>query len=305
MGTREDVLAKARADIGYSRWNDPETGTKFGRHFAYDLGWGSYYAANGVPYCGMATSCWFEWAGVKCPGLPGAYTPTMAQEGINAGCQISKYDAKPASVVYFDWELNGEIDHVGICEVNNGSYLTTIEGNTNNGQVARRTRSFGTIVCVIDSPYFDGSSPAPTPSIDGSDLVKTAQSYLQKWGYSVGSSGVDGSLGPDTLAAAVRYVQYNMNYYGAGISVDGSVGPATRAAWERYGYVRLWCPRVYMVKAVQIALLLHKVSVGPDGIDGSCGPDTDKAIRLYQSMKGLEVDGSVGPITFESLFTTY
>lgn len=307
--TAEQVLNKARADIGYYRHDDPLNGTKYGRYFANDLGWGSYYGANGVPFCAMAVSCWHIWAGGDSfPSIPGAYTPSMVNQGRAAGLEVNKYDAKPGDHVYFDWELDGVVDHVGLVEYNNGSYLTTIEGNTNGGRVARRTRSFGTIVCVIRPPYSGsssggGSGTPSTPSATGSDLVKTAQSYLKRWGYDLGSSGVDGSCGPDTIKAAVKYVQYNMNYYGARLAVDGDIGPATKAAWEKYGYVKLYCPRIYMVKAVQIALMLHGVSVGPSGIDGSCGPDTDTAIRTFQSNKGLESDGSVGPATFPVLFS--
>lgn len=309
--TAASVLEQARKDIGYSRWNDPQQGTKFGRYFRDVLKWGSYYGENGVPYCGMAVSYWFAMAGATCPGIPGAYTPTMAQQGKNAGKAVDKYKADPGDVVYFDWELDGVIDHVGIVEYNNGSYLTTIEGNTNNGQVARRTRAMNTIVCVI-RPNYDGASGSSTPSTpstskpststSGSDLVKMGQSYLKKFNYDIGSTGVDGSYGPATKKGLVKYVQYNMNYYGAGLAVDGIAGPATKAAWNKYGPVKLGSTRIYLVKAVQIGLCLNGISVGSSGIDGSCGPDTVDAIKRFQTNKGLSVDGIFGPASFAAMF---
>lgn len=305
-----DVLAQARKDIGYSRWNDPEQGTKFGRFFRDVLKWGSYYGQNGVPYCGMAVSYWFYYAGAKAPGIPGAYTPTMATQGRNAGREVPKTSAQAGDLVYFDWDPDGIIDHVGLVEYNNGSTLTTIEGNTNNGCVARRSRAFSSVVCVI-RPNYDGtgsssssgvSSSSSSASGNGGSTVRTAQEYLKKFNYDLGPSGVDGSFGPDTKKALIKYVQYNMNYYGAGISVDGSNGPNTKTAWNKYGSVRQGSGRIYMVKAVQIALMLRGYSVGSSGIDGSCGPDTVKAIKAFQAANGLTQDGIVGPNTFAKLF---
>lgn len=55
------------------------------------------------------------------------------------------------------------------------------------------------------------------------------------------------------------------------------------------------------VHALQILLIGHGFSCGPDGADGDLGANTDKAIRNYQKAKGLVVDGSVGPATMSSL----
>lgn len=306
----QDVLAKARADIGYSRWTDPQQGTKYGRYFRDVLKWGSYYGVNGVPYCGMAVTYWFDMAGAKCPGIPGAYTPTMAMQGRQAGKEVNRYSGKPGDVVYFDWSVDGEIDHVGIIESNHGNTYTTIEGNTNNGVVARRSRAIdNTIACIIRPAYDDSSSPvapsAPSSSVSVSksnENIKIAQAYLKKFNYDIGRSGIDGIYGPDSKRAVIKYVQYNMNYYGAGLSVDGSNGPLTKQAWSKYGPVKLWSNRIYLVKAVQIALMLRGYSVGSYGIDGSCGEDTVKAIKAFQTDQKIQVDGVVGANTFALLF---
>ena len=50
-----DVIRIAAAEVGYSRWSDPEQGTKYGRWYAEKTGSG-YYGTNGVPYCAMFVS---------------------------------------------------------------------------------------------------------------------------------------------------------------------------------------------------------------------------------------------------------
>ncbi len=58
------------------------------------------------------------------------------------------------------------------------------------------------------------------------------------------------------------------------------------------------------VKKLQQALINAGYSCGNSGVDGSFGPDTDKAVRKYQQDKGLEVDGIVGPKTQAVLYGT-
>ena len=47
--------------------------------------------------------------------------------------------------------------------------------------------------------------------------------------------------------------------------------------------------------------LLVGLGYNPNGIDGSFGPGTASAVRIYQAGKGLSVDGTVGPATWRSL----
>lgn len=55
------------------------------------------------------------------------------------------------------------------------------------------------------------------------------------------------------------------------------------------------------VKAMQMLLQGNGFSCGSKGVDGSFGAATDKALRAYQSAKGLQADGSCGPKTWASL----
>jgi hypothetical protein len=182
MATASDVLNVARGEIGYSRWNDPEAGTKYGRWYAAKTGQ-SWYGGNGVAYCAMFVSWVFDQAGAAAPGLPGAYCPSMLAKGGT----VAKKSAQPGDIVYFDWGGDGVADHVGIIEQNNGSYVTTIEGNTSNGSsgsqsnggcVARRTRSWGVIKAIVRPTW--GAATNKEDEVTDADIEKIASKVYDK-----------------------------------------------------------------------------------------------------------------------------
>ena len=190
MATAEDVISIALGEVGYSRYNDPKTGTKYGRWYAQLTG-DSYYAQNDVPYCAIYVSWVFAQANQTCAGLPGAYCPDMFDQAESAGATVPVSQAKAGDLVYYDWN-GGESDHVGIVIANHGSYLETVEGNTstgsgsqtNGGVVARRKRSLD-YVCGIVRPNYLGSNYGNLGSDEGASSVKL---------------DVDGYVGPKTVA---------------------------------------------------------------------------------------------------------
>lgn len=172
MATVNDVLNKARGEIGYSRWNDPETGTKYGRYYAQLVG-DKGFAANGVAYCAMFVTWVFRHVGQSFPGDPFAYCPYGVNAARSSGRAYSAKQAQPGDIVFFDWEGDGVSDHTGIVESNNGSYLTCIEGNTSlngvSGVVARKTRAYSTVVCVCRPNY--GTSSSTSGNTSGGKLT--------------------------------------------------------------------------------------------------------------------------------------
>lgn len=164
MSAAKNVLYCARQWIGYSRWDDPEPGTVFGRWYA-DLVGDSYFGESGVPYCAMFASYCLNWAGVKAAGLPGSYVPWILSANSDAGRLVANEDAQPGDLVMFDWQGDGVADHIGIVEENHADegWMQTIEGNTssgsggsqsNGGGVYRRARNYGSIIGVA-RPYYE------------------------------------------------------------------------------------------------------------------------------------------------------
>lgn len=193
MATAQDVLSIAGAEVGYSRYDDPKTGTKYGRWYA-GIG-GSYYAENGVPYCAMFASWVLDQAGVSCAGFPGAYCPDMLEAAQDAGATVRLADAQPGDIIFYDWNGDGESDHVGIIVTNyGGTNFETIEGNTsggssgsqtNGGMVARRSRP-STYVCGIVRPRYDGKGQSvPDGMLDLDGLIGPLT--VRKWQEQLGT----------------------------------------------------------------------------------------------------------------------
>ncbi len=55
------------------------------------------------------------------------------------------------------------------------------------------------------------------------------------------------------------------------------------------------------VAALQLLLEVYGFSVGPCGIDGEFGPDTEKALRTFQSVLAISEDGKAGERTWNKL----
>lgn len=124
-----------------------------------------------------------------------------------------------------------------------------------------------------------GMTKMPTlrrnPSVKLS-AVKTLQRALVRLGYSVGSTGADGSFGNATLAA-VRGFQRKCR-----LAVDGVVGPKTWVALAQ----------ALLVKAGQSI-----------AVDGGFGPKTAGAVAAFQKTVRITADSVVGPVTWTKLLT--
>lgn len=170
MASANKVLSIAAGEVGYSRWDDPQAGTKYGRAFAEKVG-NSYYGNSGVPYCCMFVWWVLDQAGMTVPGMPTASCTALRNACANAGLIVPKMSAQPGDIVIFDWpgSRDGANDHVGFVELNRSTYIQTIEGNTssgasgsqgNGGVVARRTRDWSAVQDVI-RPAYGSDKPLP------------------------------------------------------------------------------------------------------------------------------------------------
>ena len=126
----------------------------------------------------------------------------------------------------------------------------------------------------------------------------------------------------------VRILQYLLNYFGANLSVDGVFGIGTQRAVQDFqrrnkltadGIVgrNTWSKLLNLnpssevlkrgdkssaVTFVQRILLSYLYPI--TNIDGDFGPETERAVRAFQSENNLGVDGIVGRNTWQALFSS-
>lgn len=177
-----------------------------------------------------------------------------------------------------------------------------------------------------------GSGTATTNGGYSTAYIKDIQTRLIAKGYSVGASGVDGSLGPATTAAVKAFQKAN------GLTVDGLPGPKTLAALKSAGKIAVdgslgpaSIARLIQVlgtpadtvltgqysgsKSRHVALTAVRYSTRQEGsaairalqrrfgytgakVDGLLGSDT---IRDWQRSLKVTVDGVLGPNTAKAI----
>lgn len=286
MATASKVLSIAAGEIGYSRWTDPQPGTKYGRFYA-EITKSPYFGQSGVPYCAMFVAWVLNQAGQSCPGMPTAAVQTAYNGAKNAGLvRSNKQDAQPGDLVCFNWGDGGSVyDHIGFVEKNCGSYIQTIEGNTssgtsgsqgNGGGVYRRTRSWSVVYAVIKVPY-DGINIGT-----GSGSTSTGSGKIE----------VDGHIGPATTRAWQQQ---------RGTTEDGVISGQSltdKAAHERINSIQYGSGGSELVRSVQRFLVGKGYQIT---VDGYIGKNTVTAIQKWMrdalGYKKHAIDGICGPNT--------
>ena len=186
MVTASKILTHARGELGVSE--SPAGSNKCKYNDAY----------GGGPKAWCCVFLWwlFMMAGAAVLFFGGektAYCPTLLSWFKKKG-QLVKGDPKPGDIVFFDFNGNGTPDHVGICESYDGSNITSIDGNTgegneaNGGKVMRRTRSMST-VCAVARPAYD-----PEP------VAEEADSWAKEaWSWAFNAGLLDGTRPKDPM----------------------------------------------------------------------------------------------------------
>ena len=138
MATAKEILAVARAELGYTESPAGSNRTKYGKWFGLD----------GQPWCMMFVQWCFRQAGGQdlLPALTASCGALMRAAKAKDCWVTGGY--QPGDVVIYDFPGNNvKTDHCGIVEQLSGGGIMAIEGNTGSGndadggQVQRRVRS--------------------------------------------------------------------------------------------------------------------------------------------------------------------
>lgn len=86
-----------------------------------------------------------------------------------------------------------------------------------------------------------------------------------------------------------------------GYKKDGSIPPEANVR-VTVKTIQKGCNGDY-VSLLQNLLKIHKMDIGKAGCDSQFGPDTESAVKKYQEINKLTVDGIVGPETWKALLS--
>ena len=171
MATAQDVLAIAKGFVDKKYVEGRDNDTVFGR----------WWGANHQPWCAMFVSYSMNKAGAG-PLIKGAQT-AKGYASCRAGVAFFRKkkawfaarDAQPGDHVFFDWELNGDPDHVGLVVRNDPKkkVLYTYEGNTSSGNGGSQSNGEGAyyrkrpyhLVFGIGRPAYAKTAPAKAPVV--------------------------------------------------------------------------------------------------------------------------------------------
>ena len=93
-------------------------------------------------------------ANLYCGGKKQTYCPTSIKWCKSNLAQIPLYLAMPMDVIYFDWDKNGVPNHIGfVRDKKDTGSIYTIEGNTDGGKVALKTRPAKYVQAVYRPHY--------------------------------------------------------------------------------------------------------------------------------------------------------
>lgn len=256
MATAQQLINVERSQLGYVEGGGPD-----GRSGNITKYWAELDPAfQGASWC----ACFQRWS-CKHSGAPMLpisapyYCPSYVIYAKQHGLWDSSGHYSPGDLVFFDWAGNGVAEHIGLVVADNGSIITTIEGNTspegaagsqsNGGGVYLRHRLHGsTVLGVLKLSKLLTKTVGPIPikkqQVPPRNPVKTNPFAAPK-----------GDLG-------------------MGCKTDKQTG-LTQVHWVQWA-----------------------IGVPTDGVWGN---QTDHAVRLFQQVHKLGVDGVVGPLTRAAL----
>lgn len=159
-------------------------------------------------------------------GKKETYCPSSIKWCISKLAQIPLYLSMPMDIIYFDWEKNGVPNHIGFVKARKDTAsIYTIEGNTDGGKVANKTRA-GKYVQGVYRPHFSVKYKNNKLSIDGAfeyQSVGGLQKALKALKYYDGA--IDTVLGKKTIMALQKLV---------GATQDGAFGTTTSKKTQQY-----------------------------------------------------------------------
>ena len=221
--TASQIIKLAKSQRGYHEKPSGSNLTKYGKA----------YGMNGTPWC--AIFVWWCFHSLKSDelffgGKKTAYVPTLADYYISHKRIVKKTHGKPGDIVFFDFDHNGNSDHVGfIYKKKDSTHYYTIEGNTgtmnqaNGGEVMIRLRNTS-VISRIARPKYKKPKKTTKKKVNVSKfptLKKGSSGKYVKLLQKKLKIKQDGIFGSDTQKAVKAFQKKH------GLTADGVVGKKT------------------------------------------------------------------------------
>ncbi|MBS1511133.1 MAG: peptidoglycan-binding protein [Bacteroidetes bacterium] len=281
--------------------------------------YGKWYGLDGVKWCAIFVSWVYDHAGHHMERIDTVNGYQSCQSGYNFwkrnGCLVK--DPQPGDVVLYDWGGDGVCDHTGIFVQwvdAEKTMLMAWEGNTeqgndsDGGRVMLRQRKRSLVKAFATPKVLSGATGTTDAEFlqtgDAGSDVAALQSMLLGLGYVV---KVDGIFGPGTENAVKAFQQKQK------LQVTGIVTTEVMGAIEEENSMpkvpgKKFSSGSYLRKgdsgsavlSLQEALNARNTDphVEEDGVFGTV---TQKALKAFQQLANLDVDGIAGPATFHAL----
>ena len=280
IGTTEDPRGSNRIRYNTIYYRQEVSGSKYYWCCAYQ--WCGFYE------CGLSDLFY--------DGKRTASCTTLMKWAKNSGRWVTSGYRK-GDLFLYDWDgVKADSEHIGFYtgeRDSSGKYIA-IEGNTND-MVAAISRKDSDIIGAFRPDYKDYEPEPPVETV-----------YIVKKGDTLSKIAAEYNTTVEILADYNGIENPSLIYVGQKIKIPGT-SPAPEPP------VSATCrPKIRMlsigtkgndVASMQTLLLMHGFDVGSGWTDGDFGPDTEEALRSFQTANDLEPDGVCGELTWAALIT--
>ena len=180
----DDLLNIARSQLGYeeSKLNfiiDDE-----GNRQGYTR-YGAWYRASYSEWCAMYVSFCLNYAEIPETVVPREancekWIRALSSEGLYVSA--AHYAPQPGDLIFFDWEQDGNVDHVGLVEAAGEGTITTIEGNSRGGVRRNEYRADNDVIAgygLLNAAYEAYLAAQPSASPEASVTPEPVDDILE------------------------------------------------------------------------------------------------------------------------------
>ena len=190
MAKASEIMKLAKSYVGTKESPAYSNNVIFNTHY-----YGHEVSGGNYAWCVVFVWDTFRMAGASnlfCDGKKTAWVDTVRDWAKSKGLVVPKDQGRHGDLALFDWNHNGSGDHIGFIDAKNanGSYQTcegntSVDNNSNGGEVQIRTRYPSEIMMII-RPQYEAEEISPTPTPTKEETVKMELRMLKR-----GMSGND------------------------------------------------------------------------------------------------------------------